>query len=151
MTLSTLRKSLPLILLSTLICGSVGCQSLLADALEAPIPPKTRVLGPYTRFLFLPSQSSQITWTVVSGPPAAASFDSDGTVTMIGPEEVIVRSNETVSSDFFFEITVPPRFGADQSLPYIGLDSYPLTPTGTKLWGINSLGNQIRVDSQSKL
>jgi hypothetical protein len=138
------RLAVLLILLAAPILS--GCQTLAL--LEMP---RSRTARDFARAIrVLSVQQSSLTWDVISGPPAGVALSS-GTVSMSGPEEIIVRSRETVSTEFFLEVTLPPNFGTTQHLPYIGLDPYPIAPTtGSQLWGMNSLGKKIRVDGQSE-
>lgn len=131
-----------------------SCQPDIADARIPQIDsPRETARATIRRKVFSiirpPVNQTTLTWDVTKGPASGVSFADDGTVTMMGPQEIIVRSRQTLSTDFTLEVTIPPDFGKTQHLPYIGLDPYPPSPTSPTLWGINSLTNAIRLDSQS--
>lgn len=143
-----------LILISLLTLN--GCQIQAADT-NAFWPLNASSLRPLTSTLrysraprWLAAQNLvTLQWDVVRGPAAGMSVSGD-TVTLVAADEIVIRSRQTVGADFTLEVTLPADFGKTRHLPYIGLDPYPITPTGSNLWGINSLNDKIRVDGQSQ-
>lgn len=158
LTMRPVNIMIPILL--TIMLASTGCYPFEA---ETDTPPRINSIRTLVGdFIAAPrrhrlprlfvNQGTPVTleWDVVKGPASGVTISGDGTVTMSGHEEIIIRSRQTVGRNFFFEVTLPADFGNTQQLPYIGLDLYPVEPRGTVLWGINSIGPDIRVDSQSK-